>query len=276
MVALSLDDHRRLFADEIAAVSHVDAPALIAAYARVPRERFLDAGPWQIPRATEAAYRTTPDGDPRHLYHDVAVAIDVARTLHNGQPSSLARWIAAAELRRGQRVLHIGAGTGYYTAIIAEVVGEAGAVVACEADPGLAARARANLAAWPQVTLEASDASAPRGPFAAIFVNAGCTYARPEWLAATRRIVLPLTIYIPQLGRGAGLMIRADREGDGTRWKAQVITQVAIYDCVNARDPAHEPILRKLLPGPPVQAIETAPHAEGPGCRAHLDGFCLQ
>lgn len=276
MDALSLDDRRRLFAEEVAAVSHVDAPALIDAFARVPRERFLAAGPWQIPRTPDTAYRTTADGDPRHVYHDVVVAIDPARMLHNGQPSSLARWIAAAELRPGERVLHIGAGTGYYTAILAELVGAGGEVVACEADPALAARAREHLRAWPQVSVSASDASAPPGHFDAIFVNAGCTYARPAWLAATRRMVIPITIHIPQAPLGVGLMLRADRDGDGTRWTTRLVTQISIFDCVNARDPAHEPILRRALVAPPVQAIETAPHTEGPACRAHLDGFCLQ
>jgi protein-L-isoaspartate(D-aspartate) O-methyltransferase len=165
MGALSLEDRRRLFAEEIAAVSHVDAPALIDAFALVPRERFLGAGPWQIVRVPDDSYRTTPDDDPRHLYHDVVVGIDVARKLHNGHPSSLARWIAGAELPRGARVLHIGAGTGYYTAVLAEVGGASGQVVACEADPALAARARAQLAAWPQVTVFACDASAPHPMF---------------------------------------------------------------------------------------------------------------
>lgn len=51
-------------------------------------------------------------------------------------------------------------------------------------DPVLAERARAQLAPWPHVEVDASDAGNPRGTFNAIFVNAGCTYARPEWIAA--------------------------------------------------------------------------------------------
>ena len=96
---LSLDDRRRYFAEEIEAVAQLDAPPVIDAFARVPREHFLSPGPWQIPRLMIGpSYRATPDADPRHLYHDVAVAIDPSRQLHNGQPSALARWIAALEL----------------------------------------------------------------------------------------------------------------------------------------------------------------------------------
>ncbi|HEX4421083.1 MAG TPA: methyltransferase domain-containing protein [Kofleriaceae bacterium] len=188
-------------------------------------------------------------------------------------------------------MLHIGAGTGYYTAILAEVVGNTGRIVAYEADPALAARAAANLAAWPHATVEAGDAGAPDGRFDAIFVNAGCTYARPAWLAATDRIVLPLTIHMPSFPLGVGAMLRLDRgtgrgAGHGTgrddgnagpRWAARMVSQVGIYDCVNARDPAHEPILRRLLaPGVTITEIDPTPHEAGPGCLAHIDGFCVQ
>jgi protein-L-isoaspartate(D-aspartate) O-methyltransferase len=284
---MTLDEVRRGFAEEIEAVAHLEAPALVDAFARVPREVFLGAGPWQIARPFEPdhPYRTTPDADPRRIYHDVVVAIDPARQLNNGQPSALARWIEAAAIARGDAVMHIGAGVGYYTAILAELVGPSGRVYACEVDPALADRARAHLAPWPQVEVDASDASHPRGTFDAIFVNAGCTYARPEWLAALApagRIVLPLTVHLPQIPLGVGAMLRADRPADGlagARWPARMISQVGIYDCTNARDPAHEPVLRALAaPGMAarVRALSIAPHDKGDACLAHLDGFCLQ
>jgi protein-L-isoaspartate(D-aspartate) O-methyltransferase len=54
--------------------------------------------------------------------------------------------IASGDLRRGDRVIHVGCGVGYYTAIIAEVVGPSGQVIGLEIDADLAARARENLA----------------------------------------------------------------------------------------------------------------------------------
>ena len=53
----------------------------------------------------------------------------------------------------GQHVAQIGAGAGYYTAMLAELVGPSGRVSAFEFDPELAARARANLAPWRNVTV---------------------------------------------------------------------------------------------------------------------------
>jgi len=278
---MTMDELRRFYAEEIGAVAHLESRALVDAFARVPREAFLDPGPWLIARGLDPAapYRRTADADPRHVLHDVAVAIDPARQLNNGQPSALARWIDAADVHPGDAVMHVGAGTGYYTAILAELVGAGGRVLAFEVDASLAGRARANLARWPQVELEASDGGAPRGSFDAIFVNAGATYARREWLAALRpggRLVIPLTVHLPAIPHGVGIMLRATR-ADG-RWPAQVVTPVGIYDCAGARDAAHETELRALLaPGAAarIHAVRVEPHPRDRDCLAHVDGFCL-
>src|SRR5262245_41065885 len=124
--------HRRFFAEEIEAIADLHTPGLIEALAAVPRERFLGPGPWIVlgegDYAAGAALnapartRTTPDADPRRVYHNVAVAIDSERRLFNGQPGTLVVWIDALNLAPGQRVLHIGSGPGYYTAIMAHAV----------------------------------------------------------------------------------------------------------------------------------------------------------
>jgi protein-L-isoaspartate(D-aspartate) O-methyltransferase len=53
----------------------------------------------------------------------VLVAIDEKRLLNNGQPSFLAILIEALALQEGDHVVHVGCGTGYYSAILAEFVG---------------------------------------------------------------------------------------------------------------------------------------------------------
>ena len=71
------------------------------------------------------------------------VAIDETRGLNNGQPSLWASLFDQLDLKPGERVIHVGAGAGYYSAILAEIVGSTGRVRALEIDPGLAERARA-------------------------------------------------------------------------------------------------------------------------------------
>ncbi|WP_247532329.1 hypothetical protein [Bradyrhizobium sp. 162] len=85
-----------------------------------------------------------PDNDPRWLYHDVLVAIDASRNLNNGMPSFWARNFEHLNIARGERVLQFGAGTGYYSAVLGEIVGSTGRVTAVETDPELASQSRAN------------------------------------------------------------------------------------------------------------------------------------
>src|SRR6185503_17035561 len=125
---MDLDLRRRFFAEEIEAVCKLQSPALVDAFAAVPRERFLPPGPWTV--LAESALglslprtRMTPDADPARICHNIAVAIDPARQLFNGQPGTLAVWIDALDLGPGARVLHIGCGLGYYTAVMAHCVG---------------------------------------------------------------------------------------------------------------------------------------------------------
>src|SRR6516162_10570489 len=200
-MAGSIAEARRRYAEELRFTARVGSRAVIDAFATVPRERFFGPGPWRVlsPMAL-GEYWTTEDADPRHLYHDVLIAIDEERRLNNGQPSLWARMYDQLELSRGDHVVHIGAGTGYYSAILAQVVGRTGRVTAIEVDPILAARAKENLArAWPQATVVAADGFAfrPDRPADAIVVNAGVTHFSPVWLDALTpengRLLVPLT-----------------------------------------------------------------------------------
>jgi protein-L-isoaspartate(D-aspartate) O-methyltransferase len=279
---MTVDEIRRAYAEEVRAVAHLGSDAVVEAFARVPRERFLGDGPWQIvrPLDRQQPYRTTADGDVRHLYHDVGVALDPARLLNNGQPSALARWLEAAAIAPGDRALHVGCGVGYYTAIIAELVGPTGHVTGYEIDASLAARAREHLAPWPQASVETGDGTCPTGSFDVIFVNAGAT-SGAAWVGALRaggRLVVPLTMHLPNIPSGIGVFLRVER-ADGDRWPARPISQVGIFDCANARAAEEEAELMTMArPGTAerITAVAVGVHERGPACVAHLPGFCLQ
>ncbi len=284
---MALGEARRFFAEKICATAQVSLPGLVEAFATVPRERFLGPGPWQVVApATDGGggggYEWTPDENPVHVYQDVLVALDPRRQLNNGHPSSHALWIGAAAPKREDSVLHVGCGTGYYSAIFAELVGGVGQVLALDVDADLAKRARACLFPWPQVQVEVGDASFPDGPHDVIYVNAGATHARPEWLASLSeegRLLLPLTVHSHSRpsGHGTGVTIVAVRRGK--RWPARVVSSVAIFDCENARTQEAEAELRELLERSAtdeIAALDTLPHARGKRCLLHVDGFCLQ
>ena len=65
-----------------------------------------------------AEYWTTEDGDPRTVYHDVLIALDERRQINNGQPSLWAFLLDQLDVAVGEQALHLGCGTGYYTAVV--------------------------------------------------------------------------------------------------------------------------------------------------------------
>src|SRR5260370_38048173 len=79
---------RRFYADEIQAISNLRTQALVEALATVEREHFLQSGPWLVRAEGDIGGppRYTPDADAKHLYHNLAVAIDSTRHLFNGGP----------------------------------------------------------------------------------------------------------------------------------------------------------------------------------------------
>ena len=245
----SIEEARERYAEELRFTAKLGSRAVIEAFATVPRERFLGPGPWRVlsPMAM-LEYWTTEDADPRHLYHDVLIAIDEERRLNNGQPSLWARMYDQLELSRGDHVVHIGAGTGYYSAILAEIVGRAGRVTAIEVDPTLAARATENLAtAWPQATVVAADGFRfqPDQPAGAIVVNAGVTHFSSVWLdslaAENGRLLVPLT----NAERWGCFLMITRQTGD--RYAARLAGRVGIIPCVGGRDPAAEERLTAAL-----------------------------
>jgi len=68
-------------------------------------------------------YEQTPSDDPIWLYEDVPVGIMPEIRLNNGQPSFVVSLISVGRLQAGERVAHISAGQGYYTAVMSRLVG---------------------------------------------------------------------------------------------------------------------------------------------------------
>lgn len=273
---------RRSYAEELRAVAGLRSEALVEAFATVPRERFLGPGPWEILAMGDPGgitYRTTVNADPRHLYRDVLVAIDAGRLLNNGQPSSLAGWFGALDLRPGETVVHIGCGTGYYTAILAEVVRPAGRVVAIEIDPELARRARDNLASWRQVdVLEGDGAVLDSGAADAIFVNGGVTHPRAVWIDSLRpegRLLVPITASANTSGTGWGGMFMITRRLPG--FEVRFLSPVVIFPCLGARDPAlNEDLSNKGDDdGRSVRSLRREPHERDETCWLHAEECCL-
>lgn len=256
----------------------LQSEALVRAVAAVPRERFLGAGPWFIRDASSPAGRWTPSDDAADVYVDGSVALDRDRDLYSGAPGVVCAWLEAVDVRRGDHILHIGAGTGYYTAILAELTGPDGRVVGVEIDEGLAARAQTGLAPWPWANVAATP---PPGAFDVIVVHAGATHIAESWLDALRdrgRLCVPLTATLPDfpptLGKGVTFLIT--RTADG--WLARALGVVMIYSLIGGRDAdANAALSDALRRGgwEQVTRLLREPHAPAVECWLHARS-CLR
>lgn len=235
----TLDDHRKFYADLITTIAGVPDSRLTAAFAAVPRERFLGPGPWKV--FAGRSYVAVPVENPTFLYQDLVVALDEERGINNGQPTLHAVCLAALNVKEGETVVHVGAGTGYYTAVLAELAGAQGKVIAYEIEPELAQRATNNLSEPPNVTVvsqSGAEGSLPQCD--AIYVSAGATAPLDIWLDALRpagRLLFPLTPDRRGNIPGPGGMLLVTRVMED-RFDARFVCPVMIIECAGARDTA--------------------------------------
>jgi protein-L-isoaspartate(D-aspartate) O-methyltransferase len=172
---------RRAYARQMLGVAGVRNDRLEHVFATIRREDFLGTEPWQIVRRPPGP--ALPVNDPVYIYQDVVLALAPERAVNNGSPSLHAKMLNDLAVEPGQHIAHIGAGAGYYTAMLAELTGTSGRVTAIELDATLAERACANLAAWRQVKVISGDGgSALSEDVDRIYVNFGVIAPAASWI----------------------------------------------------------------------------------------------
>lgn len=163
---------------------------LRAAFAACPRERFLP--PEQQPYAG--------------LDHALPLGYDVTCS----QPTTVRRMLELLGPRPGQRVLDVGCGSGWTTALLAHLVGPAGRVVGVEIVPEVLAFGRANLTGTAGVELHLAEPGVlgwPRGaPYDRVLVSADAPHL-PSALVAQ---LVPGGVLV---GPVRGEMLRVERHG---------------------------------------------------------------
>lgn len=227
----SLDQARRNFARRMADAAAWDDPRFEKAVLATPREDYLPTPPWLLIDPGLAQFHRT--SQPTDLYRDVLVALDVAKGINNGQPTLHAAWIGKLRPQPGETVVHVGAGMGYYTAILARLVAPGGKVFAYEIEPPLARAASQNLAATDNAEVRASDAVSSDIPQAdIIYVNAGVVAPPLAWLAALKpdgRLVFP---WRPAADVGLALLVTRRVSG----FDVEVFSPAWFIPCIGASD----------------------------------------
>jgi protein-L-isoaspartate(D-aspartate) O-methyltransferase len=235
---------RQFYAKMVAAGGGQLREDLERAFEIVPREYFLGPGPWLAVSSLSGMFVGTPTDDPIHVYQNVLFALDRQKQINNGEPFLHGQLLGALAPARGNVALHIGCGTGYYTAILAHLVGPSGKVIAYEIEPELGRRAVENLKPWDNVEVRLASGVNDELPRCdAIYVNAGATRPVAGWLDALNeegKLLFPL---IGLLGRGVTLLLTRLQHGvifigDRTSIAAKVIGHCGFVPCRDAYDPA--------------------------------------
>ena len=277
----SIETARGWFAEDIRIAAPVrNNPAIIDAFAKIPREDYLGEGPWRIhPRQFDRPAYISATAEPHHIYHDVLVSIDHDLEINNGLPSLWAYYLDQMDIRPGATVLQVGAGVGYFTAILAELVTDSGRVIAYEIDEALAARAKDNLAGYGHVEVLSGDATkASNLPnLDAVIVFAGATHIPENWLSRlgnSGRIVIPFT-----RDDHWGFMLLLEKQGD--EMQVSSLGNCGFYHCGGARKPDEAAALKSALEATEGKAptlgqmYQGWPAADAPNVWYVGDGFWL-
>jgi protein-L-isoaspartate(D-aspartate) O-methyltransferase len=213
--AADLGVRRQLMVEEQLVRRGVRDEDVLAAMRSVPRHLFV------------------PDEVAADAYADTPLPIGLGQTI--SQPYMVALMTTLLEVDVRSRVLEIGAGSGYQTAVLAEVAGE---VFAVERLAPLAERARATLARLGYTNVRLAIGDGARGwheqaPFHGILVAAAADEVPPELLgqlADGGRLVVPV-------GRGRGDQVLTIVERDGESFRESYDTRCRFVPLVRDVSP---------------------------------------
>jgi protein-L-isoaspartate(D-aspartate) O-methyltransferase len=215
-------DYNQQMVDRLIAEGALWSPAVIAAFRSTPRHRFLERVFQYHHRQERWREILTHDPGPvelRLLYSDRALITRLSPggwstpetpISSSSQPSLMAQMLEDLKLEAGQRVLEIGAGTGYNAALLAHIVSP-NEVTSVEVDRAVLADAWDHLRAFPDRRVALRHADGREGfvetaPYDRIMITAATPDLEPAWLEqlAERGLLLAPLV----LGPGLAYLVR--------------------------------------------------------------------
>ncbi len=198
----NIQKYQQDLVEHLKQANHLKSPLVEAAFMQVPRHLFL------------------PDEPLDKVYSDVAIVKkrgDAGQwTSASSMPTIMAIMLEQLNLKPGQRVLEIGAGTGFNAGLIASIVGPTGKVVTIDIQPDLVEDARKCLDVagydWVQTVVADGGYGYPDGaPYDRIIL----TVASDVITAAWREQLMPGGILVlPFVVLGASLSVAFEKRGE--------------------------------------------------------------
>jgi protein-L-isoaspartate(D-aspartate) O-methyltransferase len=245
---------RERMIDRQIAARGLDNPKLLAAFRAVPREDFIS-------------------GDyADYAYQDSPLPIESGQTI--SQPYIVALTIDAAGIKAGDKVLEVGAGSGYAAAVIGQIAGE---VIAIERHHELVeiARKRIRQLGYSNVKIVEGDGTLgwpEEAPYDAIVAAASGSHVPQSWIAQLKpggRIVVPLGD-----PHSVQSLVKVTKHEDGTLEREDLggVRFVPLIGKEGFRDGGSEDLVRSL-PQMIAEAAEPLPDVEDPAFAAMFDRY---
>ena len=182
------DRLRHALMDALKAGGSVRSACVEAALRAVPRHLFIPGTPLNVAYANEVVLTKRAD--------------DSTPISSASQPSIVARMLEQLKVEPGNRVLEIGAGTGYNAALLSHLAGPGGQVTTIDVDEDITRGARATLqeADYPQVRVVLGDGALgcpDYAPYDRVIATVGAWDLPIAWLgqlAPAGRLVVPLRL----------------------------------------------------------------------------------
>ncbi len=197
--------------------SWVKSSRVRKAFATVPRHVFVERGVYLPNGQGGLVYRPVNQEVLEYIYSDRPLVIKKSPCVSSSQPALLAIMLELLDLAPGLRVLEIGTGTGYFAALIAEIVGDSRLVTTVEIQPDVAAWAREALdkAGYSGVSVRVRDGihgCPENAPYDRIVVSTCSSDVSPEWL----RQLAPdgwLLVPLKHGGKYSAPLVRVTKDG---------------------------------------------------------------
>lgn len=126
---------------------------------------------------------------------------DGSNLIQTSSTEAIASGLCMLDVKPGHRVLEIGTGSGYSTALLAKIVGEFGSITSVDIDPKLTERAKGKLSSYPWVkciTGDGREGFSPNAPYDRIIAWATPQRLPEQWIEQLCEggiLVTPFLVY---------------------------------------------------------------------------------
>lgn len=253
----STQKYRDMLTKTLIEEGDISSEQVKAAFLVVPRHLFVSS--YYERQGNSWIQHQPPDGENWHqqIYSNrafITLMDEAGRVLSSSsQPGVMARMLELLDVHPGQRILEVGAGTGYNAALLARITGKSGRIVTVDIEKDVTDQARDNLhaASYEYVQVVQADGSqgyAPAAPYDRIIATCSTPSVPPAWLQQLAPDGVLVCVIQPGLSSSGGLLKATKKEGELAGRIVQDCTFMPLHSASFRYQPRNIPVIDMELP----------------------------